>query len=112
MRGLSISEFARQTGISQPTMHRIVNDQVSISLITAENFMRISHGLGLSAEQLWFGDMSYDIEKNTIDRVFATTCLDGRKAMLANAVGISHAYPKYDGYLPTIRDDIQAILGY
>ena len=111
-RGLTVSEFARQTGITQPTMHRIVHGQVNLTSISAEHFMRIAHGLGLSAEQLYFGDSSYDMGKSTIDRVFATTSRDGRHAMLANAIGISRAYESNDGYyLPTIRDDVEAIKG-
>ncbi|MDO4534028.1 MAG: helix-turn-helix transcriptional regulator [Coriobacteriia bacterium] len=111
-RGLTVSEFARRTGITQPTMHRIVHGQVNLTSISAEHFLRIAHGLGLSAEQLYFGDSSYDVDKSTIDRVYATTTEDGRHAMLANAIGISHAYLSNDGYyLPTIRDDLEAIKG-
>ena len=112
-RGLTVSEFARQTGITQPTMHRIVHGQVNLTNISAEHFLRIAHGLGLSAEQLYFGDASYDMSKSTIDRVFATTNNDGRHAMLANAIGISHAYESNGGYyLPTICDDLEAIKGF
>ena len=93
-------------------MHRIVRGQVNLTSISAEHFLRIAHGLGLSAEQLYFGDASYDADKSTIDRVYATTSEYGRRAMLANAIGISYAYQTNDGYyLPTIRDDIEVIKG-
>ena len=102
-RGLTVSEFARQTGIIQPTLHRIVNNRVNLSSITAVNFLRIAHGLGLSAEELYFGDTSYDERKNRIDRVYATTNNAGRDAMLANAIGVEASFAKeFDTILPPV----------
>ena len=113
-RNLTVSEFARITGISQPTMHKIVNGRTDIASVTAKNFMRIAHGLGLSAEQLYFGDLGYDRDKAEIDRVFATTCTEGRQAILASAIGVERTFPSHDEglFLPSIRDDILAIKGY
>jgi len=110
-RGLSVSGFSRMVGIPQPTMHRIVNSQEDLSAISAEHFLRIAHGLGLSAEQLYYGDATYDAKKMAIDRVFAATCKEGREAMYANAIGVEASYPPHEEfYLPTIREDISAIL--
>ena len=111
-RGYSVSEFARLTNIPQPTMSRIVSGPVNIDGITAINFLRIAHGLGLTAEEFYYGDASFDRDKSTVDRVFATTTYEGRKAMLANALGVESAYASYDAhYLPTIRDDMSALKG-
>ena len=111
-RGYTVSAFSRLVGIPQPTMHRIVNEQKDLTAISADHFLRIAHGLGLSAEQLFFGDASYDAKKVGIDRVYATTCNEGREAMYANAMGVEAVYAPYDDfYLPTIRDDISAIKG-
>ena len=102
-RGLTVSEVARQPGIIQPTLHRIVNNRVKLSSITAVNFLRIAHGLGLSAEELYFGDTSYDERKNRIDRVYATTNNAGRDAMLANAIGVEASFAKeFDTILPPV----------
>jgi transcriptional regulator with XRE-family HTH domain len=110
MRGFTVSEFARRTGVKQPTMHKIVEGKVRLESIQAEHFMRIACGLGISAEELYFGDTSYDAMKSLVDRVFATTCMEGRQAIVANAIGVSHAYRRIDGAcLPTIRDDINAL---
>ncbi|MBE6471679.1 MAG: helix-turn-helix transcriptional regulator [Coriobacteriaceae bacterium] len=95
-RGISISEFARTTGISQPAMNRIVNGKSRIESIRAENFLRIAWNLGISAEQLYFGEDTYDDAKRDIDRVYATTSRQGRDAMAANARGIDAAYPHHD----------------
>ena len=112
MRNMTVSEFARQTGIPQPTLHRIVNKRVQLESVTAINYLRIAHGLGLSAEQLYYGDFSYDHDKSTIDRIYAQTCNEGREAMLANAYGVQHTYMPYDStMLPTIRDDMNALKG-
>ena len=109
-RGLSVSEFARMTGISQPTLHRIVNGVTNLDGISAVNFMSIAHGLGLSAEQIYFCDMNYDKEKSFIDRIWATTSPEGRKAMLANAYGIMQSYPQRDeGILPGLDNDIDTL---
>ena len=106
-RGLTVSELARICGISQPTLHKIVSGRVNLLYTKAENYIRIAHGLGLSTEQLYYGDMSYDERKYLIDRVYASTTNDGRRAMLANAVGIERGYPHNEPYyLPTITDDI------
>jgi transcriptional regulator with XRE-family HTH domain len=109
-RGLTVSEFARQTGIPQPTLYRIVNGQVNLEGITAVNYIRIAHGLGLTVEQLYFGNKSYDDKKALLDRIYATTSDEGRSAMLANAFGVYRAYPKQEStLLPTIRNDMNAL---
>lgn len=110
VRGLTVSEFARQTGIAQPTMHRIVHGKVDLSGISVDRFLRIAHGLGVSAEQLYYGDSSYDRGKVVIDRVYATSRREGRQAMVANAIGVSHTYPMCDGrILPPLTDDLETL---
>ena len=109
-RDLTVSEFARMTRIPQPTIHRIVNGQVDIRHITASHFMRIAHGLGLSGDELYFGDIGYDDSKRFVDRVYATTTVEGRQAMLANAMGVEQAFAHRDPHaLPTIGDDLLAL---
>ena len=97
--GMSVSEFARRTGIQQSTLHRIVNGQVNAASVTVGNFMRIAHGLGLSAEELYYDEVLGGREKRLIDTVYAMTGQDGRRAMLANALGVRDAYPLAEEFL-------------
>lgn len=105
IRGITVSEFSRLTGIPQPTMHRIVNNRENLMGISAARFIRIAHALGRSAEELYFGDDSYDESKELIDRVFATTSAAGRQAMTANAIGVQQAFPAQDGIIPSLMHD-------
>lgn len=117
-RGMSVSELSRLSGVSQPTLDRIVNGKVNIEAVNAKNFLRIAHGLGLSAEQLCFCDMSYDARKRLIDRAYAQTTPEGRHALLAAAVGVMRLYPPETPFMPAIADadgsprDIEQTLPY
>lgn len=102
-RGLTVSEFAREIGISQSTVYRIVMGETRISSVTVGNFIKIAHGLGLTVEELYFDDPYFNRAKNRIDTIYNTTSHAGRQAMLANALGVEETYNDFDGYiLPSI----------
>ncbi len=104
-RDLSISELARQTDIAPSTLNRIVNGKVNIDSISVVHFLKLAHGLGLTVEQLYYGDMNYEANKHLIDRAYTLTSTEGRRAMVANAIGVARAYgPSCESELPSIRD--------
>lgn len=103
-RGLSVSEFARIVGIPQSTLYRIVTGETNISSVTVGNFIKISHGLGLSVEELYFDEPQFNRAKNRIDTIYSMTTHAGRQAMLANALGVEETYTEWDGHvLPDIK---------
>ncbi len=109
-RGLSVSELARQTGISQPTLNRIVNAKVNLNSISVTNFLKIAHGLGLTVEQLYFGEMCFETNKYLIDRAYALTSKEGRRAMVANAMGVMRVYgTPFGTALPPMQEDLSPL---
>lgn len=99
LRGISVSELARAAGVPQSTLHRIVSGETRTSSVGVGTFIRISRALGMSVEELYFDDPTYDRLKNGIDTVYANTSLAGRQAMLANALGVNRAYGPRDALL-------------
>ena len=55
-RGLKPTPFAREIGIPTSTMFSIYRGQVAFGKITIENFLKIAHGLGMTAEELYYGE--------------------------------------------------------
>lgn len=53
-RGIKVAAFARETGIPAPTLYNIMKkpkvDDLSVSI-----FIRIAEGLGMTAEELYYG---------------------------------------------------------
>lgn len=91
-RGMSVSSFARAIGLSQPTLYRILNGEVNIERIGVNNFMRIAHGLGLTAEALYYDLDVDDLAKAEIDSTYSATTAEGRRALLATAKGVQATY--------------------
>jgi transcriptional regulator with XRE-family HTH domain len=85
--GMSIAGFARKVGVPQPTLHRIANGEVSYDSMSVGNFMKIAHGLGLSAEELYYDEPHHVEDKREIDVVYNSTTRAGREALLACARG-------------------------
>lgn len=60
-RGLKPFPFAKSIGVKSSTMTSIYKGKVTFEKISIGNFLKIAHGLGMTAEQLYYGeDMSED----------------------------------------------------
>lgn len=53
-RGIKVATFAREIGISQQTLYNVVKKN-SVENITISVFIKIAEGLGMSAEELYYG---------------------------------------------------------
>ena len=54
-RGLKPTTFARAVGVKTSTMFSIYRGEVNVGGISIDNFLKIAHGLGMSAEELYYG---------------------------------------------------------
>lgn len=55
-RGLKPFPFAKSIGVPSSTMTSIYKGKVKFDNITIGNFIKIAHGLGMTAEELYYGD--------------------------------------------------------
>lgn len=55
-RGLRPTPFARSVGVKTSTMFSIYRGQVQMKNIAVGNFLKIAHGLGMTAEELYYGE--------------------------------------------------------
>lgn len=91
-QGMSISSFARKIDVPQPTLYRIVNGNVNLDRVGVNHFMSIAHGLGLTAEELYYDLDAEDAVKSEIDSTYSSTTAEGRRALLATARGVRETY--------------------
>jgi hypothetical protein len=54
-RGLKPTTFARTVGVKTSTMFSIYRGEVNVGGISIDNFLKIAHGVGMSAEELYYG---------------------------------------------------------
>lgn len=54
-KSLTVAEFSRQTGMSQQTLYNVVKKK-SIENISISTFIKIAQGLGMTAEELYYGE--------------------------------------------------------
>lgn len=103
--GYSIAAYARMVDVPQSTLQRIVSGDVRLSAVTVGTFLKIAHGLGLTAEELLYDDCHYTEAKREVDRAYASTSIEGRLAMVACARGVLDTFPNAEEYaLPTMED--------
>lgn len=55
-RGLKPYPFAKNIGIASSTMTSIYKGKVKFENISISTFLKIAHGLGMTAEQLYYGE--------------------------------------------------------
>ena len=55
-RGLKPATFAREIGIPASTIYSITRGQTKMDNIGIGIFMKIAHGLGMTAEELYYGN--------------------------------------------------------
>lgn len=54
LRGRNIREFARANGINEQTLYKICKKK-TLKDVSIDVFLKIAHGLGMSAEELYYG---------------------------------------------------------
>lgn len=55
-RGLKPFPFSKEIGVPSSTMTSIYKGNVKFDGITISNFLKIAHGLGMTAEELYYGE--------------------------------------------------------
>lgn len=54
-RGIKVASFARDNGITPSTLYAIHDGTTKFEKIGINTFMKIAHGLGMTAEELYYG---------------------------------------------------------
>lgn len=52
-RTINVKAFARKNGIAPTTLYSIINGKVNAEAIGISNWMKISHGLNMTADELY-----------------------------------------------------------
>jgi hypothetical protein len=109
LSGRNKRDFAREYEIPEQTLYKICK-KPTMKNISIDVFLKIAHGLGMTAEELYYGDKRPDKEAHAyadprqqeINDTFETVTEDGKQAMWTNAVMARTTFP--DG---VERGDVQ-----
>lgn len=93
-QGFNKHSFSAKCGVPYGTLYRICKDGASMDSITIDNFLKIAHGLGMTAEELYYGkpaERTYRDERQTaLNAHFETFNDDGRNELAKIAERMSH----------------------
>ena len=93
-------ELARRCGIPEPTLHS-ARRRETIDGLSIDTFIHIAHGLGLTAEELYYGEDSgnkyADPRQAEINEVFESVTEQGKDVMWTNAVMARNTFLADDG---------------
>ena len=97
-RELKPTPFARSIGVKTSTMFSIYRGKVSFGGISVDNFIRIAHGLGMTAEELYYGTPQRhayaDPRQQSINDVYETVGETQRQHLWETAQLDALAYSK------------------
>lgn len=98
--GIAVPEFAKRCGLPPTTIYN-ARKREDIGNISIDVFLKIAHGLGMTAEELYYGKRhdepprTYaDARQREINDVFESVTEDGRHAMWTNAVMARATFPE------------------
>jgi len=108
-KGIKVPEFAKACGLKPSTIYGI-RKKPTMDNVTIDVFLKIAHGLGMTAEELYYGDerpnkmtRTYaDPRQQEINETFEGVTEDGKQVMWTNAVMTRTTFP--DG---VERGDVQ-----
>ena len=87
-RGIGPAVFAKMIDVPQTTISTIYNGRTKFEKIRVETFVKIAHGLGMSAEELWEmrdAEQSMTVDEAELVRLYRDTNEQGRAAIMAVA---------------------------
>lgn len=91
--GMSTRELAKRAGVKEQTLYKIKKKD-TMENITIDVFLKIAHGLGMTAEELYYGkpaERTYRDERQTaLNAHFETFNDDGRNELAKIAERMSH----------------------
>lgn len=116
-RDLSVARFSRESGIKASTLYAIVDGTTKFEKISIGTFIKIAEGLGMSAEELYYGEghaptaRYADQQQAALNGYYESMNEGGQRLLVETAESIS-ADPKRrifkDG---AKRSDSQAAMG-
>lgn len=88
-RGIRVSVFARKTGISPSTLYNIMEKPV-MDNIAISTFIKIAEGLGMTAEELYFGvpptaPEYSDVRQTALNGYYESMNEGGKDTLVASA---------------------------
>ena len=90
--------FAKKIGVAPSVIYSIVSDNQNFEKIGIGTFIKIAHGFGMTADELY--DVAYreDYELSQIKRIYENTSDEGRRFLYNSALTVENMYPhKTDG---------------
>lgn len=96
-RDMNTQQLVDATGLSYTTAQNIATGKTDVARMRVERFLQIAHGLGMTAEELYYGreqPRDYtDPRQREINDVYESVTEDGRHAMWTNAVMARATFP-------------------
>lgn len=88
-RGIKVAAFARKTGISPSTLYNIMDKPV-VDNIAVSTFIKIAEGLGMTAEELFFGTPPdapeySDVRQTALNGYYESMNDAGKETLVASA---------------------------
>lgn len=96
-RGIKVSEFAREIGVNPSTLYNIASGKADLENISINVFIRIAHGLGMTPEELFYGDGGLDDDNSSGEDAlicsYRSMNEEGKNALLMVAEALAMRYP-------------------
>jgi len=92
-RNIVPAKFAREIGIPNETLANIRKGRTKFDGIGIGTFIKIAHGLNMTAEELYYGKPEIvDPVRTEILSVFDSTTDEGKKSLLTSAKTVKEMY--------------------
>ena len=90
-RGLKPFPFSKEIGVKSSTMTSIYKGKVNFENIRIDTFIRIAHGLGMTADELFYGERSDQLQIDSAEQhivdCYRSTDARGKAAITRTAEG-------------------------
>lgn len=96
-RDMNTQQLVDATGLSYTTAQNIATGKTDVARMRVERFLQIAHGLGMTADELYYGTPARrtctDPRQREINDAYASVTEDGRNAIWTTAVMARATFP-------------------
>lgn len=101
-RGTNLKQVAEKSGVPASTLYAIASGDTKFDNVGISTFARIAEALGMTADELYAGSVSYSYVKMPTDKdeladIYDSMDAEGRRQLMIYARGLAATYPKNSG---------------
>lgn len=89
---INLADFSRKHGIPYYTLYDIARGKTNPEKINISTFLKIAHGLGVTADDLLGGLEDIDSDRYELCEIYDSMTYEGKRALIAAARGIHDAF--------------------